>query len=142
MFLAMRIAVGTLGILFGFGAIAWSAFPIFVTLLSWGVAPLGGSNSWLPWALALDTMLIIEGILGIVAGRLILRRSPAAVITYFSAAGIALLSIIPGHIFWQGVNAHTSFFLVVVLVPAIIFCAIYSAFGMFAWKNPASGVLI
>lgn len=87
-------------------------------------------------------MLIIEGILGIVAGRLILRRSSAAVITYFSAAGIALLSIIPGHIFWQGVNAHTSFFLVVVLAPAIIFCAIYSVFGMFAWKNPASGVLI
>ena len=88
-------------------------------------------------------MLIIEGILGIVAGRLILRRSSAAVITYFSAAGIALLSIIPGHIFWQGVNAaYTSFFLVVVLAPAIIFCAIYWAIGMFAWKNPASGVLI
>ena len=40
----MRIAVGTLGILFGFGTIAWSAFPIFVTLLSWGFAPLGGGK--------------------------------------------------------------------------------------------------
>ena len=90
--------------------------------------------SWLPGALALDTMLIIQGILGIFAGRLILRRSKAAVITSCSVAGIAIVSIIPGYIFWQGASADTSFFLVVVLAPAIILCAIYSTIGLLAWN--------
>ena len=133
----MRTAVGALGVLVGLGSIGWSAVPIFLTFHGYAFEfELGspGPLSWLPWAIAFDTLLIFEGILGIAAGRLIFRRSRAAVTASFSAAGFALVSLIPGYFFWLGVNADTSFFLLIVVAPAIFFGAIYSAIGGFAMK--------
>jgi len=92
----------------GLGSIAWSPFPIFVTLLGWAFeSELGDPDliSWLPWALAFDTFPIIAGIFGIIAGRLILRRSRAAATASFIAVAIAIVAIIPGYIFWQSTNA-------------------------------------
>ena len=94
--------------------------------------------SWLPWAIAFDALVIFVGILGIVAGRLILRRSKTAVTASFSAAGIALVSPIPGYPFFLSSNADTSFFLLIMLAPAIFFGAIYSAIGVFTWKEMAT----
>lgn len=134
----MRTVVGTLGVLVGFGTIAWSAFPIFVTLLGRAFeSELGHPDlmSWLPWALVFDISPIVEGILGIVAGRLILRRSRAAVTTSFIVSGIAIVSIIPGYIFWQGTNANGWLFLYMVLAPAIFIGAVYTAIGQFARKD-------
>ena len=134
----MRTAVGALGFLVGLGSIGWSAVPIFLTLIAYSSAFELGSPvplSWLPWAIAFDTLLIFEGILGIAAGRLIFQRSRAAVTAFFIAAGFALVSLIPGYFFWVGVNADTSFFLLIVLAPAIFFGAIYAAIGGFAYKN-------
>ena len=133
----MRTAVGALGVLVGLGSIGWSAVPIFLTFLGYAFEfELGHPDplSWLPWAIAFDTLLVFEGILGIAAGRLVLRRSRAAVTASFSAAGFALVSLIPGYFFWLGVNADTSFFLLIVVAPAIFFGAIYSAIGRFAMK--------
>ena len=134
----MRTAVGALGFLVGLGSIGWSAVPIFLTLIGYSSEfELGSPDplSWLLWAIAFDTLLIFEGILGIAAGRLIFRRSRAAVTAFFIAAGFALVSLIPGYFFWVGVNADTSFFLLIVLAPAIFFGAIYAAIGGFAYKN-------
>ena len=134
----MRTAVGALGFLVGLGSIGWSAVPIFLTLIAYSSAFELGSPvplSWLLWAIAFDTLLIFEGILGIAAGRLIFQRSRAAVTAFFIAAGFALVSLIPGYFFWVGVNADTSFFLLIVLAPAIFFGAIYAAIGGFAYKN-------
>ena len=134
----MRTAVGALGFLVGLGSIGWSAVPIFLTFIAYSSAFELGSPvplSWLPWAIAFDTLLIFEGILGIAAGRLIFQRSRAAVTAFFIAAGFALVSLIPGYFFWVGVNADTSFFLLIVLAPAIFFGAIYAAIGGFAYKN-------
>ena len=128
----MRTAVGALGVLVGLGSIGWSAVPIFLTFLGYVFEfELGSPDplSWLPWAIAFDTLLVFEGILGIAAGRLVLRSSRAAVTASFSAAGFALVSLIPGYFFWLGVNADTSFFLLIVVAPAIFFGAIYSAIG-------------
>ncbi len=133
----MRTAVGALGVLVGLGSIGWSAVPIFLTFLGYAFEfELGHPDplSWLPWAIAFDTLLVFEGILGIAAGRLVLRRSRAAVTASFSAAGFALVSLIPGYFFWLGANADTSFFLLIVVAPAIFFGAIYSAIGGFAMK--------
>jgi len=94
--------------------------------------------SWLPWAIAFDALLIFKGILGIAAGWLILRRSRAAIPSSFSAAGCALASLIPGYPFFLSSNADTSFFLLIMLAPAIFFGAIYSAIGRFAGKNLAT----
>ena len=134
----MRTAVGALGFLVGLGSIGWSAVPIFLTFLGYAFEfELGSPDplSWLLWAIAFDTLLIFEGILGIAAGRLIFQRSRAAVTAFFIAAGFALVSLIPGYFFWVGVNADTSFFLLIVLAPAIFFGAIYAAIGGFAYKN-------
>ncbi len=133
----MRAALGALSVLAGLGSIGWSAVPIFLTFLGYAYEfELGHPDplSWLPWAIAFDTLLVFEGILGIAAGRLVLRRSRAAVTASFSAAGFALVSLIPGYFFWLGVNADTSFFLLIVVAPAIFFGAIYSAIGGFAMK--------
>ncbi len=111
---------------------------MFVTFLSWAFeGELGNPDvwSWLPWALAFDTFPIIEGILGIVAGWLVLRRSIAAVAISFSAAAIAMVSIIPGYFFWQGTNSDTSLFLVVVIAPAILIATVYTGIGEFARRN-------
>jgi len=132
----MRTAVGVLGVLIGLGSIGWSAVPVFFTFFGYAYEfELGHPDplSWLPWAIAFDTLLVFEGILGIAAGRLVLRRSRAAVTASFSAAGFALVSLIPGYFFWLGVNADTSFFLLIVVAPAIFFGAIYSAIGGFAY---------
>ena len=137
----MRTAVGALGVLVGLGSIGWSAVPSFLTFLGYAFEfELGSPDplSWLPWAIAFDTLLVFEGILGIAAGRLVLRRSRAAVTASFSAAGFALVSLIPGYFFWLGVNADTSFFLLIMVAPAIFFGAIYSAIGGFARKNLAT----
>ena len=134
----MRTAVGALGVLVGLGSIGWSAVPIFLTLIGYSSEfELGSPDplSWLLWAIAFDTLLIFEGILGIAAGRLIFQRSRAAVTAFFIAAGFALVSPIPGYFFWVGVNADTIFFLLIVLAPAIFFGAIYAAIGGFAYKN-------
>ncbi|MFB3119796.1 MAG: hypothetical protein ACE1Y2_04635 [Stenotrophomonas maltophilia] len=120
----------------GLGSIGWSAVPIFLTFLGYAFEfELGHPDplSWLPWAIAFDSLLVFEGILGIAAGRLVLRRSRAAVTASFSAAGFALVSLIPGYFFWLGANADTSFFLLIVVAPAIFFGAIYSAIGGFAY---------
>ena len=132
----MRAALGALSVLAGLGSIGWSAFLVFLTFLGYAYEfELGHPDplSWLPWAIAFDTLLVFEGILGIAAGRLVLRRSRAAVTASFSAAGFALVSLIPGYFFWLGVNADTSFFLLIVVAPAIFFGAIYSAIGGFAY---------
>ena len=132
----MRAALGALSVLAGLGSIGWSAFSVFLTFLGYAFEfELGHPDplSWLPWAIAFDTLLVFEGILGIAAGRLVLRRSRAAVTASFSAAGFALASLIPGYFFWLGVNADTSFFLLIVVAPAIFFGAIYSAIGGFAY---------
>ena len=132
----MRAALGALSVLAGLGSIGWSAFSVFLTFLGYAFEfELGHPDplSWLPWAIAFDTLLVFEGILGIAAGRLVLRRSRAAVTASFSAAGFALVSLIPGYFFWLGVNADTSFFLLIVVAPAIFFGAIYSAIGGFAY---------
>ena len=131
----IRTIVGTLGILVGFGTIAWSAFPIFATLISWAELGHPGLMSWLAWALAFDILTIIQGIVGIVAGRLILRRLKAAVTTSVSVAGFALVSVIPGYFFWQGTNADGLLFLYMVLAPAIFIGAVYTAIGQFARKD-------
>ena len=134
----MRTVVGTLGILVGFGTIAFSAFPMWLTFLGRAFeSELGNPDlmSWLPWALVFDISFIVEGILGIVAGRLILRRSRAAVTTSFIVSGIAIVSIIPGYIFWQGTNANGWLFLYMVLAPAIFIGAVYTAIGQFARKD-------
>ena len=138
----MRTAVGALGVLVWLVSIGWSAVPIFFTLLGYAYEfELGDPDpmSWLPWAIAFDTLLIFEGILGIAAGRLIFQRSRAAVTAFFIAAGFALVSLTPGYFFWVGVNADTSFFLLIVLAPAIFFGAIYAAIGGFAYKNRLGG---
>ena len=86
----------------GLGSIAYSPFPILLTLLGLAFEPeTDGGYSWLPWALAFDTYPIIAGIFGINAGRLILRRSKAAATTSFIVVAIAIVSIIPGYIFSQ-----------------------------------------
>jgi len=108
---------------------------MFLTFLGWAFeGELGNPDawSWLPWALAFDTFPIIEGILGIIAGRQILRRSRTAVPTSFIAAAIAMVSIIPGYFFWQGTNADSSFLVVVVIAPAILIGTVYTAIGEFA----------
>ena len=125
----------------GLGSIGWSAVPIFLTFLGYAFEfELGSPDplSWLPWAIAFDTLLIFEGILGIAAGTLIFRRSRAAVTAFFIAAGFALVSLIPGYFFWVGANGDTTFYLFIVLAPAIFFGAIYSAIGGFAYKNRAT----
>ena len=137
----MRTAVGAIGVLAGVGSIAWSSVPVFFTFLGYSFeSELGRPDplSWLPWAIAFDTLPIFWGILGIVAGRLILRRSKAAVTASFSAAGFALVSLIPGYFFFLSTNADTGFFLLIMLAPAIFFGAIYSAIGVFAWKELAT----
>ena len=137
----MRTAVGALGVLVGLGSIGWSAVPIFFTLLGYAYEfELGNPDpmSWLPWAIAFDTLLIFEGILGIAAGWLIFRRSRAAVTAFFIAAGFALVSLIPGYFFWVGTNSDAAFYLLIMLAPAIFFGAIYSAIGGFAHKNLAA----
>ena len=131
----MRTVAGTLGILVGFGTLAWSAFPIFMTLLGRAFESELGGLDWLPWALVFDISPIVEGILGIVAGRLILRRSRAAVTTSLIVSGIAIVSIIPGYIFWQESNADGVLFLLMVLAPAIFIGAVYTAIGQFARKD-------
>ena len=134
-FLAMRTAVGVIGVLAGLGSIAWSSVPVFFTYLGYAYEfELGHPDpwSWLPSAIAFDTLLVFEGILGIVAGRLIFRRSRAAVTAFFIAAGFALVSPIPGYFFFLSSNADTSFFLLIMLAPAIFFGAIYAAIGGFA----------
>ena len=86
----------------GLGSIAYSPFPMIVTFLGWALeSETDGGYSWLPWAFAFDTFPIIAGILGIIAGRLILRRSRAAATASFIAVAIAIVSIIPGYIFSQ-----------------------------------------
>ena len=47
-------------------------------------------------------------------------------------------SLIPGYYFWVGVNGDTTFYLFIVLAPAIFFGAIYAAVGGFAYKNLAT----
>jgi len=110
-----------------------------VTFLSWAFeGELGNPDpwSWLPWALAFDTFPIIEGILGIIVGWQILRRSRTAVPTSFIAAAIAMVSIIPGYFFWQGTNADSSLFLVVVVIaPAILIGTVYTGIGEFARRD-------
>ena len=133
----MRTAVGVLGGLAGLGSIGWSAFMVFLTFLGYAYEfELGSPDpwSWLPWAIAFDTLLLFEGILGIAAGMLIFRSSRAAVTASFSAAGFALVSLIPGYVFFLHSNADTLFFLLIVLAPAVFFAAIYSAIGVFAMK--------
>ena len=137
----MRTAVGAIGVLAGLGSIAWGSVGVYFTWLGYAYEfELGHPDpwSWLPWAIAFDTLPIFWGILGIVAGRLILRRSKAAVTASFSAAGLALVSLIPGYFFFLSTNADTSFFLLIMLAPAIFFGAIYSAIGRFAWKELAT----
>ena len=137
----MRTAVGAIGVLAGVGSIGWSAVPVFLTFLGYAFeSELGDPDplSWLPLAIAFDILPIFWGILGIVAGRLILRRSKAAVTASFSAAGLALVSLIPGYFFFLSTNADTGFFLLIMLAPAIFFGAIYSAIGVFAWKELAT----
>jgi len=122
----------------GLGSIAWSPFPIFVTLLGWAFeSELGDPDlmSWLPWALAFDTFPIIAGIFGIIAGRLILRRSRAAATASFIAVAIAIVAIIPGYIFWQSTNADVLLFLVGVIAPAILIGTVYTAIGEFARRD-------
>ena len=112
---------------------------MFVTFLSWAFeGELGNPDawSWLPWALAFDTFPIIAGILGINAGRLILRRSRAAATTSFIVVAIAIVSIIPGYIFWQATNADVSLFLLMVIAPAILIGTVYTAIGEFARRYP------
>ena len=124
----------------GLGSIAWSPFPIFVTLLGWAFeSELGDPDlmSWLPWALAFDTFPIIAGIFGIIAGRLILRRSRAAATASFIAVAIAIVAIIPGYIFWQSTNADVLLFLVGVIAPAILIGTVYTAIGEFARRDLA-----
>lgn len=119
----------------GLGSIAYSAFPMFVTFLSWAFeGELGDPDawSWLPWALAFDTFPIIAGILGINAGRLILRRSRAAATISFIVVAIAIVSIIPGYFFWEASNADVSLFLLMVIAPAILIGTVYTAIGEFA----------
>ena len=79
--------------------------------------------SWLPWAIAFDTLHIFEVIMGTAAGRLILGRSRGVVIARISAAGFTLLSLIPGYYSRLGVDANTSFSLLIVLAPASFFGA-------------------
>jgi len=108
---------------------------MFVTFLSWAFeGELGNPDawSWLPWALAFDTFPIIAGIFGIKAGRLILRRSRAAATASYIAVAIAIVSIIPGYIFWQATNADVSLFLVGVIAPAVLIGTVYTAIGEFA----------
>ena len=122
----------------GLGSIAWSPFPIFVTLLGWAFeSELGDPDlmSWLAWALAFDTFPIIAGIFGIIAGRLILRRSRAAATASFIAVAIAIVAIIPGYIFWQSTNADVLLFLVGVIAPAILIGTVYTAIGEFARRD-------
>ena len=137
----MRTAVGALGVSVGLGSIVWSAVPVFFTYFSYIFeSELGSPDllSWLPWAIAFDTLYVFGGILGIAAGRLILRRSGAAVTSSFGAAGFAIVSLIPGYFFFLSTSADTIFFLLIVLAPAIFFVAIYSAIGVFACKNLAT----
>ncbi len=137
----MRTAVGALGVLVGLGSIGWSAVPIFLTFLGYAFEfELGSPDplSWLPWAIAFDTILVFCGILGVAAGRLILRRSRVAVNVSFIISGLALVSLIPGYFFWVGVNADSAFYLLIVLAPAIIIGGIFSAIGGFARKNLAA----
>ena len=137
----MRTAVGALGVLVGLGSIVWSAVPVFFTYFSYVFeSELGDPDvlSWLPWGITFDTVHIFGGILAIAAGRLILRRSGAAVTASFSATGFALVSLIPGYFFFLSTNADTIFFLLIVLAPAVFFAAIYSAIGVFAYKNRAT----
>ena len=106
-----------------------------MTFLGWAYeGELGNPDawSWLPWALAFDTFPIIEGIFGINAGRLILRRSRAAATISFIVVAIAIVSIIPGYIFWKASNADVSLFLVGVIAPAILIGTVYTAIGEFA----------
>ncbi len=122
----------------GLGSIAYSAFPMFMTFLGFAFeSELGDPDlmSWLPWALAFDTFPIIAGIFGINAGRLILRRSRAAATTSFIAVAVAIVSIIPGYIFWQSSNADVSLFLVGVIVPAILIGTVYTGIGEFARRR-------
>ena len=124
----------------GLGSIAWSPFPIFVTLLGWAFeSELGDPDlmSWLPWALAFDTFPIIAGIFGIIAGRLILRRSRAAATTSFIAVAIAIVSIILGYIFWEATNADVWLFLVGLIALAILIGTVYTAIGEFARRDLA-----
>ena len=114
---------------------AWSAFPIFATFISWAELGHPGLMSSLAWALAFDILIIIQGIVGIVVGRLILRRLTAAVTTCVSVAGFALVSVIPGYFFWQGTNANGWLFLYMVLAPAIFIGAVSTAIGQFARKD-------
>ena len=119
----------------GLGSIAWSPFPIIVTLF--GLAYESELDhpdpmSWLPWALAFDTFPIIAGIFGINAGRLILRMSRAAAPISFIVVAIDIVSMIPGYIFWKASNADVSLFLVGVIAPAILIGTVYTAIGEFA----------
>ena len=119
----------------GLGSIAYSPFPMFVTFLGWAFeGELGNPDawSWLPWALAFDTFPIIAGIFGINAGRLILRRSRAAATISFIVVAIAIVSIIPGYIFWKASNADVLLFLLMVIAPAILIGTVYTAIGEFA----------
>ncbi len=111
---------------------------MFVTFLSWAFeGELGNPDawSWLPWALAFDTFPIIEGILGIIAGWQILRRSRAAATISFIVVAIAIVSIIPGYIFWKASNADVSLFLLGVIAPAILIGTVYTAIGEFARRD-------
>ena len=113
---------------------------MFVTLFGWAFeSELGDPDlmSWLPWALAFDTFPIIAGIFGIIAGRLILRRSRAAATASFIAVAIAIVAIIPGYIFWQSTNADVLLFLVGVIAPAILIGTVYTAIGEFARRDLA-----
>ena len=120
----------------GLGSIAYSPFPMLVTWFGWAYeSETDGGYSWLPWALAFDTFPIIAGIFGINAGRLILRRSRAAATNSFIAVAVAIVSIIPGYIFWQSSNADVSLFLVGVIVPAILIGTVYTGIGEFARRR-------
>lgn len=108
---------------------------MLVTLLGWAFeSELGNPElmSWLPWALAFGTFPIIAGIFGIIAGRLILRRSRAVATTSFIAVAIAIVSIIPGYIFRQATNADVWLFMVGVIAPPILIGTVYTAIGEFA----------
>ncbi len=58
--------------------------------------------------------------------------SKAAAPISFIVVAIAIVSIIPGYIFWKASNADVSLFLVGVIAPAILIGTVYTAIGEFA----------
>ncbi|MCI0788446.1 MAG: hypothetical protein J4N88_02595 [Chloroflexi bacterium] len=53
----------------------------------------------------------------------------------FIAVAIAIVSIIPGYIFWQATNGDVSLFLVGVIAPVILIGTVYTAIGEFARRR-------